>query len=84
MKPPLVAVPEPELDIEIVPDDDTVPPQSRYEWTSDPDEQVRAFIFEHAVNSEVSAKVAVENMQIYFRWIRTGKKKAELKDVKGG
>lgn len=46
--------------------------QPPYFWTADPEEQRRAFIFEHMASPDIDGKILVENMNMAAEWLKSG------------
>jgi hypothetical protein len=61
-----------ELEIELVPEEDEKAPEKRYEFLSDDDQQLRAFIFETIGNADIDGHILIANMQAVFDWIKSG------------
>jgi hypothetical protein len=61
-----------ELEIELVPEEDEKAPEKRYEFLSDDDQQLRAFIFETIGNADTDGHILIANMQAVFDWIKSG------------
>jgi len=56
-----------ELDVDFVPDKEPL-----CTWSKDADEHRRTFIFYHLSSPDISGKILVENMELVFKWLKSG------------